>query len=111
MLLKTIFVALVLLSLTTLPLQAQQSLDALVDKELPSLLDTYKMLHTQPELSHREAKTSAFLAAQLKALGFVVTEHVGKYENQAWTGYGVAAVMKNGPGPTILVRTDMDALP
>lgn len=90
---------------------AQQSLDRLIDGELASLVSTYKMLHAAPELSHREEKTSAFLAKELRALGYSVTERVGKYERPEWTGYGVVAVLKNGAGPTVLVRTDMDALP
>jgi amidohydrolase len=90
---------------------AQQSLDAMVDREIVSLLSTYKMLHAAPELSRHEEKTSAFLAGQLRALGFAVTEHVGKYDRPDSQGYGVVAVMKNGDGPTVLVRTDMDALP
>jgi amidohydrolase len=47
----------------------------------------------------------------LRAAGCQVTEHVGKYENSKFKGYGVVGVMKNGEGPTVLVRTDMDALP
>jgi amidohydrolase len=90
---------------------AQQSLDALVERELPQLVSTYKMLHAAPELSHYEVKTSAFLAQQLRALGYEVTENVGKYERPEWKGYGVVAVLKNGAGPTVLVRSDMDALP
>ncbi|MGH9881690.1 MAG: amidohydrolase [Pyrinomonadaceae bacterium] len=90
---------------------AQQSLDALIDRDIASLVETYKKLHAAPELSHREEKTSAFFASQLKALGYAVTERVGKYENPSWVGYGVVAVMKNGAGPTVLVRTDLDALP
>lgn len=90
---------------------AQQSLDALVDRELPQLISTYKALHAAPELSHYEVKTSAFLAKELRALGYEVTENVGKYPNPAWKGYGVVAVMKNGVGPTVLVRTDLDGLP
>src|SRR3989440_2876595 len=89
----------------------QQSLDALVDRELPQLVSTYKMLHAAPELSHYEVKTSAFLAQQLRALGYEVTENVGKYDRPEWKGHGVVAVMKNGAGPTVLVRSDMDALP
>ena len=89
----------------------QQSLDAMVDRELAQLVSTYKMLHAAPELSHHEEKTSAFLAAQLRALGFSVTERVGKYAEPSWQGYGVVAVMRNGDGPTVLVRSDMDALP
>ena len=85
--------------------------DALVDQSLPWLLTTYKMLHAAPELSHREEKTSAFFAAELRKFGFAVTERIGKYERPEWTGYGVVGVMKNGPGPTVLLRTDIDALP
>ena len=91
--------------------RAQQSLDALVDRELPQLVSTYKALHAAPELSHYEAKTSAFLAQQLRALGYEVTENVGKYDRPEWKPYGVVAVLKNGAGPTVLVRSDMDALP
>src|SRR6266852_5733969 len=90
---------------------AQQSLDAMVDRELAQLVTTYKMLHAAPELSHREEKTSAFFATQLRALGYTVTEHIGKYDRPGFTGFGVVAVMKNGDGPTVLVRTDLDALP
>jgi len=90
---------------------AQQSLDAMVDREIAQLVSTYKMLHAAPELSHYEVKTSAFFAAQLRAFGYEVTEHVGKFTQPNWKGYGVIAVMKNGDGPTVLVRTDLDALP
>jgi hippurate hydrolase len=68
-------------------------------------------LHAAPELSHHEEKTSALLAAQLRSLGFEVTEHVGKYQTPGLKGYGVVAILKNGAGPTVLVRADMDALP
>jgi hippurate hydrolase len=90
---------------------AQQSLDRLIDQELPQLVSTYKMLHAAPELSHYEEKTSAFLAAQLRSFGYTVTERVGKYDRPQFSGYGVVAVLKNGDGPTVLVRTDLDALP
>jgi amidohydrolase len=89
----------------------QERLDGLLDRELPTLLSTYKSLHAAPELSHHEAKTSAFLASQLRELGFTVTEHVGKYSHPEWVGYGVVGVLKNGDGPTVLVRTELDALP
>lgn len=98
-------------ALLAIPVAAQQSLDALVDRELPQLVATYKTLHAAPELSYYEAKTSAFLAQQLRALGYEVTENVGKYDRAEWKPYGVVAVMKNGAGPTVLVRSDMDALP
>src|SRR5260370_16144512 len=91
--------------------RAQQSLDAMVDREIAKLVSTYKMLHAAPELSHYEVKTSAFFAEQLRALGYTVKEKVGKVTQQNWKGYGVVAVMKNGAGPTVLVRTDLDALP
>jgi hippurate hydrolase len=90
---------------------AQQPLDAMVDRELAQLISTYKMLHAAPELSHHEEKTSALLATQLRSLGFTVTERIGKYESASLVGYGVVAVMKNGAGPTVWIRTDLDALP
>jgi len=89
----------------------QLSLDAMIDRDIASWLSTYKMLHAAPELSHREEKTSAFVAGELRKLGFTVTERIGKFQNAQWTSYGLVAVMKNGPGPTVLVRTELDALP
>ncbi len=69
----------------------------------PSLDSLYIDLHKNPELSLHEEKTAAKLAARLRSLGFEVTERVG--------GYGIVGVLRNGAGPTVLVRTDMDALP
>src|SRR5207253_10372154 len=89
----------------------QQPLDPLIDQQIGSLVTTYKMLHAAPELSHHEERTSSFFAKELRALGYTVTERVGKYNRPAWTGYGVVGIMKNGAGPTVLVRTDLDALP
>src|SRR5687768_13575997 len=74
-----------------------------VEAEYPSLFDIYKNLHANPELSFMEVKTAAFVAGELRALGFEVTEKVGKT--------GVVGVFKNGSGPTVLVRADMDGLP
>jgi len=108
---KLTLIALLLTISCATTASAQPSLDSLLDREIASLVSTYKMLHAAPELSHHEVKTSAFLAAQLRSLGFLVTERVGKYDRPEWTGYGVVAVMKNGDGPTVLVRTDLDALP
>ena len=104
---------LVLASLLVASAAAAQSpaLDARVDHELPSLVSTYKSLHAAPELSHHEDKTAELLAHELRGLGYDVTEHVGKYPNPQWQGHGIVAVMKNGAGPTVLVRADMDALP
>jgi amidohydrolase len=97
--------------LVAAPVMAQQTLDSMLDREIAQLVSTYKMLHAAPELSHYEVKTSAFLAAQLRSFGYTVTERVGKYDRPEFSGYGVVAVMKNGDGPTVLVRTDLDALP
>jgi hippurate hydrolase len=88
-----------------------QSLDAMIDRDMASLLSTYKTLHAAPELSHREEKTSAFVAGELRKLGFTVTERIGKFQNDQWVGYGLVGVLKNGPGPTVLVRTELDGLP
>lgn len=69
----------------------------------PELEAFYRELHQAPELSLHEEKTSAKLAARLRAEGLETTERVG--------GWGIVGVLKNGPGPTVLARTDMDALP
>lgn len=70
---------------------------------MPGLMTTYRMLHASPELSLHETRTASFLAAQARKAGFEVTEGVG--------GTGVVAVLRNGPGPVLLIRTDIDALP
>ncbi|HEX8214293.1 MAG TPA: amidohydrolase [Allosphingosinicella sp.] len=90
------------LSLHAAPAAADPLRDA-VAKDMPSLLSLYRDLHANPELSMQEVKTAAKLAAEAKKLGFDVTPGVGKT--------GVVAVMKNGPGPVLLVRADMDGLP
>jgi hippurate hydrolase len=90
---------------------AQQTPQSLADAELPSLLGIYKDLHSHPELSAQEERTAALVAKELRAAGCQVTEHLGKYENSKLKAYGVVGVMKNGDGPTVLVRTDMDGLP
>ena len=71
--------------------------------DYPALEKFYIDLHLHPELSLMEEKTSAKVAAELRAAGFEVTEKFG--------GFGVVGVLKNGAGPTLLIRTDMDALP
>jgi len=88
-----------------------QTLDARIEKELPTLVALYKKLHAAPELSFQEKNTSAFVAGELRALGYEVTEGFGKYDQPGIVPYGVVAIMKNGAGPTVLVRSDMDALP
>ncbi len=74
-----------------------------LDAAYPALDVLYRDLHQHPELSNHEAQTAAKLAAPLRALGYDVTEGVG--------GFGLVAVLKNGPGPVVMLRTDLDALP
>jgi amidohydrolase len=74
-----------------------------VDAALPAARTLYLDLHEHPELSGHETRTAAKLAAQLRGLGYEVTEHVG--------GTGVVAILRNGAGHTVLLRTELDALP
>ena len=83
----------------------------LVDHDLAGLVRYYKALHAAPELSREEEHTSAQLATELKAAGYEVIDHIGKYFVASYKGYGVVGILRNGPGPTLLIRTDMDALP
>ena len=92
------------------PPRRHSDLAASADKQLPALTETYKQLHRNPELSHHEEKTSALLAAELRKLGYTVTERVGKYEDGS-QAYGIVAILENGSGPRLLIRADMDALP
>jgi amidohydrolase len=94
-----------------LPLFAQTNLDQRIGKEMDSLLATYKHLHANPELSTQERETSALIAGELRKIGFEVTDHFGSYEQPGLTGYGVVGLLRNGSGPAVYVRTDMDALP
>jgi amidohydrolase len=107
---KLLFVPAVLV-LFSLNIVAQSSIDSMIDRDIASLLTTYKTLHAAPELSHREEKTAAFVAGELRKLGFTVTERIGKFQNAQWVSYGLVGVLKNGAGPTVLVRTELDALP
>src|ERR1022692_435955 len=74
-----------------------------VDAVYPEAHALYLDLHQNPELSSHETQTAAKLATRLRTLGYDVTEHVG--------GAGIVALLKNGPGPTVLLRTELDALP
>ena len=74
-----------------------------IASDLPGLMAIYRDLHANPELSFQETRTAGVLAAAARKAGFEVTEKVGRT--------GVVAVLRNGPGPTVLIRTDMDALP
>ena len=106
------FLSILLLSaLPAVSLFAQQTPQSLADAELPSLLAIYKDIHAHPELSMHEERSAAIVAKELKAAGYQVTERVGKYDKASVTCFGVVGVMKNGAGPIVLVRTDLDALP
>src|ERR1700688_408089 len=93
------------------PLFAQTDLDQHINREADSLLATYKHLHENPELSAQERETSALLAADLRKSGYQVTDHFAQYAETVLDAHGVVAVLRNGPGPAVYVRTDMDALP
>jgi hippurate hydrolase len=80
----------------------RDAVQAKLDAEYSSLEAIYKNLHAHPELSFMEFQTAALVAAELRALGFAVTEKVGIT--------GVVGVLKNGSGPTLLIRADMDGL-
>src|SRR5437588_670355 len=110
---KTRSLSILILSLLTsgLALAQETTVEKTAVSELPSLLAIYKDIHSRPELSTREEKTSALVAKELRAVGCEVTENFGRYEEPNLKCYGVVGVMKNGNGPTVLVRTDMDALP
>ncbi len=79
------------------------AIDKSIDAEIADLLALYKHLHANPELSLQEEKSAARMADELKKLGFEVTPKIG--------GHGVVGVFKNGAGPTVWYRADMDALP
>jgi hippurate hydrolase len=94
---------LLLLSLTGLALAQTPSTTKDVDAVFPDARALYLDLHQNPELSGHETQTAEKLAAHLRSAGYDVTEHVG--------GTGVVAILKNGAGPTIMLRTELDALP
>src|SRR5438067_7002278 len=71
-----------------------------IDAELASLETLYKQLHAHPEISYQERQTAGRLAQELQQIGFEVTSGIG--------GNGLVGILKNGPGPTVLVRTDLD---
>jgi hippurate hydrolase len=81
----------------------KEAVSKVIDKEYASLEALYKQLHSHPELSCQEEQSSLRLARELKELGFEVQQKIG--------GHGLVGVLRNGKGPTVLVRTDMDALP
>ena len=101
---------LLLIALLQASLAAADDLRPQVDAVLPSLLTLYRDLHAHPELSHHEQRTSGLLAGELRKAGYTVTEHLGKYTDGS-AAFGIVAILKNGSGPTVLVRTELDALP
>jgi len=88
---------------TTLSASLIKEIQSRAAQEYASLDQLYKHLHANPELSFHEEKTAERIATELEKAEFTVTRNVG--------GYGVVGILKNGSGPTILVRTDLDALP
>ncbi|MEQ8425442.1 MAG: amidohydrolase, partial [Cyclobacteriaceae bacterium] len=97
-------ILLLLLAMTTAFVASPPTIDKVsIKNDLPFLVDFYKTRHMNPEISLQEKETSKVLATELKKIGFSVTENFG--------GYGIVGVLKNGNGPTILYRTDMDGLP
>ena len=107
---KPLLAAFALVSTVTLSARAEldvgslkQSIESTFESEYPKLDALYKDIHAHPELAFQEEKTAARLATEMRAIGFEVTERVGKT--------GLVALYKNGDGPTIMVRTELDALP
>ena len=92
-----------LLASLVVPAFAQAPSSKEVESVYPDAHALYLDLHQNPELSSHEVQTAAKLAARLRSLGYDVTEHVG--------GTGIVAIMKNGAGPTVMLRTELDALP
>src|SRR6516162_9381718 len=85
------------------PAELATKMTALVEKDEPRLVELFKHLHQNPELSFQETKTAALVVKELKDLGFEVHTGIGKT--------GVVGILKNGPGPVVMFRGDMDALP
>src|SRR3979411_699265 len=107
---KPFLVSAALCAVTLLPAHAEldvavlkAAIETSVEADYPKLDALYKEIHAPPELAFEEVKTAARLAAEMRALGFEVTEKVGKT--------GLVAIYKNSDGPTIMVRTELDALP
>ena len=86
-------------AISAAPAVPEPELDALYAEVEPVYLD----LHRHPELSLHETRTAALLSGDLRKQGFEVTEHVG--------GTGIVGVLRNGPGKTVMLRTELDALP
>jgi hippurate hydrolase len=83
--------------------ESKEGVDAQVNASYPALLALYKDLHQHPEIGFQETRTASRLAQEMRRIGFTVTERVG--------GTGLVALFENGAGPTVMVRTELDALP
>ena len=99
--LNKLFLILLIISLSSF--EERKSIEESIKKDMPNLKSLYLDIHQNPEISLMEKETSKKLANELEKIGFEVTRNFG--------GYGVVGIFKNGNGPTILYRTDMDALP
>jgi len=98
------FILALALAGTAVPATANAAaLSDAIRSDMPMLMELYRDLHAHPELSMQEIQTPKKLAPEMRKLGFSVTEHVGKT--------GLIAVLRNGPGPVLMLRADMDALP
>src|SRR5215469_6036620 len=102
---RRFFSVLLVVALSSLAAAAasDQDLKAWVGKNVDDLLAIYRDFHTHPELSFHEERTATKLADELKKLGIETASHVGKT--------GVVGILRNGPGPVVMIRTDLDALP
>ncbi len=104
---RKILAAMLLASAMLSPAAAQTppdpALNQAIGRDMPDLMALYRDLHAHPELSMQETRSAARMADEARRLGFAVTTGVG--------GTGVVAVLENGPGPVLLLRADMDALP
>ncbi len=102
--LRFLLISLLVLGVMSMALpDIRAKLARMVDDEIPALVELYQYLHSHPELSLHETETAKKMAGELRSLGFEVTEGVG--------GTGVVGIYRNGEGPTVLIRTDIDALP
>src|SRR6185503_1887450 len=107
---KTLLASVALSALSAWPAQAEldvtklkRSIETSFETDYPKLDELYKDIHAHPELAFQEVKTAARLAAEMRANGSAATEKVDRT--------GLVAIYRNGDGPTIMVRTELDALP
>lgn len=98
-----LIISFVILGAFSNPIHFSEKIGQYLEADMEYLLNFYKQRHQNPEISLQEKETSKALAKELRNAGFDVTENIG--------GYGLVGILKNGKGPTILYRTDMDALP